>query len=142
MDPNNIVVQLCIEGLKSEFQGKHSEAEQYFLQAWDSREDALDACIAAHYVARQKKSYKDVLRWNKKSLRFANCVETEKVKNFYPSLYINIAKAFEQLGKRKIANRYYLFAYGAIAETPLGSYGYLLQQSIEEGLRRTAGDST
>ena len=33
-DPNNRIVQLCVEGMEMENTGKRDEAEAFFLQAW------------------------------------------------------------------------------------------------------------
>ena len=61
LDSNNPVVKLCIEGMKAEVQDRPADAHQLFLQAWNARQNDFDACVAAHYLARQQASPEDQL---------------------------------------------------------------------------------
>jgi hypothetical protein len=99
MDTNNPVVKLCADGMKAEMEGKPEEARQLFMQAWEQSKDDYDACIVAHYCARHQRSPQEILRWNQESLDRANAVNDERVRGFYPSLYLNIGKAHEDLAK-------------------------------------------
>ncbi len=49
MNPDNPVVKLCMEGMRAEGQGQPAKAAEFFMQAWEARQDDYDACVAAHY---------------------------------------------------------------------------------------------
>ena len=72
--------------------------------------DDYDACIAAHYVARFQETPEETLRWNQIALDHANAVHDEKVKDFYPSLYLNLGQSYEALGNQFLAQKYYQLA--------------------------------
>jgi YD repeat-containing protein len=71
MDPNNPAVKLCMEGMQAEAEGKNGAALRLFTQAWEASRDDFEACVAAHYLARQQTTPQDVLRWNQEALNGA-----------------------------------------------------------------------
>jgi tetratricopeptide (TPR) repeat protein len=110
IDTNNPVVKLCIEGTQAEFAGRLDEAEACYRRAWESAKDDYEACIAAHYMARGQKDAQEVFRWNQEALQRADKSSDERVKEFYPSIYLNMGKAYDLLGKHAEALRYYTLA--------------------------------
>ncbi|HVF26572.1 MAG TPA: hypothetical protein VNA23_11815 [Anaerolineales bacterium] len=112
MDLNNRVIQLCTEGTRAEFEHRIEDARILYKQAWEARKDDYDACIAAHYVARFQESVEDSLHWNHLALKHANAVSDEMVKDFYPSLYLNLGRSYELVGNQSEARRYYDLAAG------------------------------
>jgi len=96
-DPNNKVVKLCVQGLDMEGKGKPEEAGKLFLEAWSVATTDFEKFTAAHFVARQQKEVKDKLKWLETALQFALKVNDEAVKAAFPSLYLNIAKCYEDL---------------------------------------------
>jgi hypothetical protein len=107
MDTTNPVIQLCMEGSHAEFEHRLEDARVLYGQAWEARTDDYDACIAAHYVARFQDSTEESLRWNQIALEHANAVNDERVKEFYPSLYLSLGRSYELTGKQAEAQRYY-----------------------------------
>jgi len=107
MDLTNSVIQLCMDGTRAEFEHRLEDARVLYQQAWDTRTDDYDACIAAHYVARFQDSAEESLRWNQLALEHANTVKDERVKDFYPSLYLNMGRSYELVGNQVEAQRYY-----------------------------------
>lgn len=107
MDTTNPVIQLCMAGTRAEFEHRLEEARQLYLQAWEARTDDYDSCIAAHYVARFQDTAEASLRWNQLALEHAQAVGDERVRDFYPSLYLNLGKSFETLDNPLEAQRYY-----------------------------------
>ena len=86
LDPNNPVVKLCIEGLKAEAQGRPTDAGQLFGQAWEVRQNDLDACVAAHYLARQQDTPAAQLHWNQIALEHAEALEAlEALERVFPA---------------------------------------------------------
>jgi tetratricopeptide (TPR) repeat protein len=138
MDPNNPVVKLCVEGMKAETDGKPDEALLLFMQAWEQSKEDYEACIAAHYVARHQKTLNDTLRWNQASLDRADAVKDERVNDFYPSLYLNMGKAHEDLGNLEQAKTYYELASARIGNLPAGPYRDVVRKGIAQGLERVS----
>jgi len=110
MDPNNPVIKLCIAGTQAEFKGNMDTACALYHQAWETSKDDFEACIAAHYVARCQTSPEDIFHWNWEALERANAVNDERVKDFYPSLYLNMGRSFELIGEQPEAERYFNLA--------------------------------
>ena len=110
MDTSNPAIQLCIAGTRAEFEHLPEVARSLYQQAWEARSDDYEACIAAHYVARFQASPAESLRWNQIALQHANAIKDERVKDFYPSLYLNLGQAHENLGDQVEAQRYYNLA--------------------------------
>src|SRR5580658_2850435 len=122
-DPTNKVVKLCAEGMQYEAEGKTDEAHQLFQQAWDIAENDFEAFTAAHYLARNQKDPKDVLKWNLEALNRASTIQDDAMKAHYPSLYLNVGKSYETLSDLKEANNYYQLAADQSTFLPPGKYG-------------------
>ncbi len=110
MDLNNPVIQLCMDGTRAEFEHCLEDARLLYGQAWNACTDDYDACVAAHYVARFQDSAEESLRWNQIALEHARAVNDERVKDFYPSLYLSLGHAHELAGDQIQAQRYYELA--------------------------------
>jgi rifampin ADP-ribosylating transferase len=96
--PNNNVVKLCLQGMDMEEKGKPQEASRLFLQAWNEATNDFEKFTAAFYVARHQKSVPDKLKWLETALQLALSVNNDSVKGALSSLYLNIAKCYEDLG--------------------------------------------
>ncbi|MFO7680050.1 MAG: hypothetical protein R6X34_08365 [Chloroflexota bacterium] len=107
MDLDNPVIKLCIEGTQAEFQGRIDEARALYQQAWEASLDDFDACVSAHYLARHQNDPVKRLHWNQVALDKADTIADERVKDFYPSLYLNMGQSYELLGNPDEAKRYY-----------------------------------
>ena len=107
MDLSNPVIQFCIEGTQAEFLGQIDKARSLYRQAWETAQDDFDACVAAHYMARHQDDLEKRLHWNQVALERADAVADERVREFYPSLWINMGQSYELLGNQDKARRYY-----------------------------------
>ena len=136
MDPDNPIVRLCVQGIEFEGSGRYDDARQAYLQAWDQSTDDFERTIAAHYVARHQKNASDTLLWNQRSLAHANAVDEDRVRGFYPSLYLNTGMAHEDLGSCEAARQFYEMAARATDRLPEGAYGCVVRDAIERALRR------
>lgn len=110
MDPTNPVIKLCLEGTQAEFEKRIDDACRLFNQAWEKSTNDYEACVAAHYVARHQARAEDALHWNQEAVRRADAVGDDSVKEFYPSLYLNLGRAYEMLGNQTEAQKYYALA--------------------------------
>jgi hypothetical protein len=107
VDTDNLVVRLCIDGARAEFEGRRDAARGLYWQAWEAARDDYEACIAAHYVARLQQNPQDALHWNLEALAHADAVKDDRVASFYPSLYVNLGHSYELLGNELEATHYY-----------------------------------
>jgi tetratricopeptide (TPR) repeat protein len=106
-NPNNKIIKLCLQGIGMEEKGKPEEASQLFHQAWDEAINDFEKFIATHYVARYKKNVSDKLKWFETSLQFALKINNDTVQSAFPSLYLNIAKCYEDLSEPDKAKKNY-----------------------------------
>ena len=136
VDAANLVVKLCAEGMLAEGRGQPDEAHDLFMQAWMASTDDFEACIAAHYLARQQPSPQETLRWNRESLARADAVGDARVRGFYPSLYLNMGHSCEVLGDVDEARRYYDLAAASAGALPADGYGAMVRRGISAGQRR------
>jgi tetratricopeptide (TPR) repeat protein len=139
MHPDNPVVALCAQGMQAEAEGDLDAAGALFEQAWEARSDDFEACVAAHYVARHQTTAVGVLEWNRRALEHADAVGDERVAGFYPSLYLNLGWAHEQLDEPREARRFYVLAAGSAEELADYSYGDMVRGGVAAGLQRIAG---
>jgi hypothetical protein len=95
--PFNNVIKLCLQGMEMEEKGKPEEAGKLFLQSWDEATNDFEKFLTAYYVARHQKTVSDKLNWLETALQFALKTNDDAVKSALPSLYLNIAKCYEEL---------------------------------------------
>jgi hypothetical protein len=142
VDPENPVVKLCVAGMQAEAANQFAEARTLFEQAWSLRQTHLDACIAAHYLARLQETPERILEWNQKALVYADLARKETsvgsdLAGFYPSLYLNLGMSYEGTGDATMARHYYDLAAQKL-EMLSGEYGDIVRRGVAAGLRRTA----
>jgi rifampin ADP-ribosylating transferase len=106
-DQNNVVIKLCMSGMNMEDGGNVEGATTMFHQAWHEAKDDYERFIAAYHLARQQKSITDKLKWMETSLQCALNINDENVKSAYSTLYLNIAKCYEELCDSDNAKRNY-----------------------------------
>lgn len=96
-DPNNAIIKLCMVGMSLEDSGNTQDAATTFQKAWHESNDDYERFIAAYHLARIQNKMVDKLQWLKTSLQCAQNVNDENVKSAYSTLYLNIAKCYEEL---------------------------------------------
>ena len=141
MDPANPVVQLCARGMQAEFAGRLAEASAHFAQAWQAAADDYEACVAAHFVARHQADPRDALRWNQVALARAQAVPGERVRGFYPSLYLNLGYAYENVGDMDNARQHYALAAERLVDLDDGPYAEVVRGGVAAGLARTGPEN-
>lgn len=138
MDPDNPVVALCAQGMEAEGDGRAADALALFAEAWRRRTDDYEACVAAHYVARHQDTPELTLHWNRLAVDHADAVGDDRVRGFYPSLYLNLGRSYEDVGDRAEAARWYARASERLADVPADAYGNLVRHGVSRALARTA----
>lgn len=104
--------------MEYEARGQLAKASRSFISAWMQSTDDFERCITAHYVARHQEEAADALIWNQRSLDHADAVSDDRVRGFYPSLYLNMGLAHEDRGNRGEAKRFYEKAQSLIDALP------------------------
>jgi rifampin ADP-ribosylating transferase len=94
-------------------------------------------------VARRQEEVRDKLKWLQTALRFASEVNDDSVKSAFPSLYLNIAKCYEDLGDDDNAKKNQQLAT-SYAEKPAdkGPFYHGTKAELEIGDLLTAGGSS
>lgn len=137
-DQENNVIQLCIKGMDMELHHKPAEAKALFLEAWNAAGSDLEKFTAAHYVARHQPSVSDKLKWDKTALSFALKIHNDSMKANLPSLYLNIAKCYEDLNDKENAYKNYQVASSYAENLPANEYGKMIEAGIKNGIQRVS----
>ena len=135
-EPDNKIVKLCAKGMDMEGEGKNEEAAKVFLQSWEQAGDDKEKFTTAHYVARHQKSVVDKLAWDEIALDLALKIKDDSVKGAYPSLYLNIAKGYEDLKEFEKAIKNYETALTCTNFLHEDGYGKMIKGGVENGLER------
>jgi tetratricopeptide (TPR) repeat protein len=138
MDPDNPVVALCAQGMEAEGDGRAADALALFTEAWQRRTDDYEACVAAHYVARHQDTPELTLHWNRLAVDHADAVGDDRVRGFYPSLYLNLGRSYEDVGDRAEAARWYARASERLADVSADGCGNLVRHGVIRALARMA----
>jgi rifampin ADP-ribosylating transferase len=135
-DPANPVVQLCAQGIEMEHTGDPVRAADLYRQAWEKSGAPLEKCTAAHYLARVQPAPAESLRWNLLALEQVELVTGEDIGVLYPSLQLNVAHGYEQMGDLVKALEHYALAKRACVSLAEDGYGKMIRGGIEAGLER------
>lgn len=135
-DQTNTVIKLCAQGMEMEGKGKPEQARKLFLQAWNKATNNFEKFTAAHYVARHQKSVDDKLKWDQTALQLALKINNATVKSALPSLYLNIAKCYEDLNDLGNAKKNYDLALSFANLLPDNDYGNMIKSAITKGIER------
>lgn len=137
-DPNNEIVKLCIQGMELEVKCEVEEAHKLFMQAWNQATNDLERFISAHYIARHQKSVADKLKWDEMALDFALKINDKTIEASYSSLYLNIAKCYEDLQDFAKAKANYQSAFSFSNSLSNDGYGNMIKSGIKNGLERVS----
>ena len=142
-NPNNNVVKLCLQGMEMEEKDKPEEASKLFHQAWNEATNDFEKFIAAYYVARHQKNVSDKLKWTETALQFALKINDDTVTSAFPSLYLNIAKCYEDLGDPDKAKKNYELAISFRNKpSDKGPFYHGTKADLQVGDLLTAGGSS
>src|SRR5579862_230012 len=139
-DPENPINKLCARGMQLEGEGSPAEAARLFQQAWKEAGNAHEKFTAAHYVARHQNGHAEKLEWDMIALKYASEINSPEIKSIFPSLYLNIAKDFENLGDAVKARENYMLANRYSTHLPEDGYGSLIKSGINQGIERLGRD--
>jgi tetratricopeptide (TPR) repeat protein len=139
-DQDNKVIELCAQGMNAEGRGKNEEASALFSKAWEIAATDLEKFIAAHYVARHQPDVKRKLEWDEAALGFALAMTDQEVRAFYPSLYLNVAKGYEDLNDKENALKNYQLGLSFTEFLLEDGYGKMIRSGIVSGIERVTSD--
>ncbi len=78
------------------------------------------------------------MHWDKTALEFALKIEDDSIKSNYPSLYLNIAKCYEDLEDYDNARINYQKALSYENNLADNDYGQMIRSGIRKGIARVA----
>jgi rifampin ADP-ribosylating transferase len=137
-DPENPIIKLCALGMQLEGEGKPDEATAVFHQAWEQSTNDFEKFTAAHYVARHQETIADKLKWDETALYLALSLDDEGIKGALPSLYLNIAKCYEDLNDLTKAKENYQNALAYTGFLHDDGYGNMVKAGINAGIERVS----
>jgi tetratricopeptide (TPR) repeat protein len=139
-DPRNPIIQLCMKGMALEESGNLDDAMDVFLKAWDQTSDDYERFIVAYHLGIRQKSVDDKLKWMEKSLGFALKINDENVRSAYPTLYLNIAKCYEELNDTENARKNFELSHSYQGKpTDTGPFYHGTKADLQVGDLLTAG---
>lgn len=142
-NPNNHIVKLCLQGIGMEEEGNPDEAGRLFLQAWNEATNDFEKFLTAYYVARHQRNDSEKLKWTETALQFALKINDDTVKSAFPSLYLNLARCYEDLGEPDNAKKNYeLAASFKNNPTDKGPFYHGTKADLKIGDLLTAGSSS
>lgn len=104
-DPRGKNIQLLLQGMSLEEQGKLEEAHARFTEAWMGAEDDFERFLTSFFAAKHQPTVKERLTWLETSLAYARKVKDEAVKSALPALYGQIAQCQKTLGEDEEARK-------------------------------------
>lgn len=117
-------------------EGNPQVAASMFQQAWDNATTHDEHFIAAHYVARHQPTVDSKLEWDKIALEHALQIDRPDVTSVLPSLYLNIAKCYEDMGQLNLAEEHYNGAAAFVSFLGEDGYSRMIATGVEKGLER------
>jgi hypothetical protein len=76
------------------------------------------------------------LKWDETALRLALKIDSDTVKGTFPSLFLNVAKCYEDLNDPDNAKRNYELALSYSNLLPDNGYGKMIKGGIMSGIER------
>ena len=109
-DSNNKVIQLCAKGMEMETNQKPDEAQTFFCKHGMKQVMTLKSLLQLTMFARYQKSVQDKLKWDEIALAFTLRINDNSITANYPSLYLNVAKCYQDLKDFDSAQKNYQIA--------------------------------
>ena len=129
-----------MSGMGLEDSGNSEDAITMFHKAWHEATDDYERFIASYHLARIQKSISDKLKWMETSLKCALKINDDNVKSAYSTLYLNIAKCYEELGDSENAKINYELSNSAKgAPSDIGPFYHGTKADLKVGDLLTAG---
>ena len=141
-DPSNPTVQRCVKGIETELSGDLGKAAGFYQEAWQLSANDLEHATSAHYLARVQTDPAEGLRWNLLALEYAEKINSKDASTLFPSLYLNVAKSYEDLGCLQKAYDYYVLADKCKDDLPADGYGTMIRKGVFAGLERAKSDKS
>lgn len=139
-DPRNPIIQLCMKGMAMEESGDLDGAMDIFLKAWDQTSDDYERFIVAYHLGIRQENVDVKLVWMEKSLGFALKINDENVRSAYPTLYLQIAKCYEELNDTENARKNFELSYSYQGKpTDTGPFFHGTKADLQVGDLLTAG---
>lgn len=120
------------------FQGRRAEARAACAALWEvlPAADAMARCVLAHHAADAEDDPRAALVWDQRALAEARRLPAAEVATFWPSLHLNLADGYRQVGELDLARAAIADAQATLEALPDDGYGRM----IRGGVARLAGE--
>ena len=113
-NPNNAVIQLCMQGMAMQEKGEYEKAGQLFLQAWDESLNDFEKFISAYYIANHKRDITEKSKWLETAIQLAVSLNNITSNGALPFLYNSVAECYENIGDDVKAAHYVQLAKSSV----------------------------
>lgn len=142
-DPQNSIIQLCLQGMIMEKNNQHEAASELFNKAWQEATNDFERFYAAYNVSRYQNEPTDQLKWLEMALQLAETMNNTAVNSAYSSVYIQMSKCCEALGKLEEAEVYLELSNSAkLAFSDKGPFYHGTKADLEVGDSLTPGGNS
>ena len=139
-NPNNSIVQLCLQGMDMEAAANRDEAGKLFQRAWNEATNDFEKYLAAYYLARQQTDVSAKLKWFETALQLALKTDGHSTNSALPSIYSDIASCYENLNDVDSAKKYAQLSLSARSNpTDNGPFYHGTKADLKTGDLLTAG---
>ncbi|MEZ4899462.1 MAG: NAD(+)--rifampin ADP-ribosyltransferase [Saprospiraceae bacterium] len=139
-NPNNPIVQRCLEGMTREDQGNPEEASLIYRQAWEEASNDFEQFLAAYYIARLQEDPSGQLQWLTTAVQHAQNTNTLSANSALPNLYRKMATCHNALQEPEQASRYEALADQTANQlADAGPFYHGTKANLQVGDQLTAG---
>jgi tetratricopeptide (TPR) repeat protein len=121
------------EAVSLGYAGDRDRARADLDALWDeihASGEAIGRCMLAHYMADLQADPRTELLWDLRALEAAGSVSGEAAREFFPSLYLNLAEDYRKLGEWRAAREHLRRATELAHVLPLTGYAKMIRRGI------------
>lgn len=141
-DPNNPIIQLCMQGAAEEEKSNREGAAEIFMKAWNNASTGFEKFIVSYYSGRNQQQTADKLRWFETALEYALQLNSPFALGALPFLYKQIADCYEQSGDGEKATIYSKKADSAAYPSDTGPFYHGTRADLNKGDLLTPGGNS
>lgn len=97
-NPQNQVIQYCVQSLVMDEKGHGEEATELARQAWMEATHDFEKFIAAWVVARAQQNSAEKIHWLEQALQHGRKADDNAVKTAFPAVHASLAACYRQMG--------------------------------------------
>jgi len=131
---HDVILARIGEAVGLDYAGDRDAAHSRLAALWHEIQpdgEALHRCLLAHYMADMQADPRQELLWDLRALEAAGSLNGATAREYYPSLYLNLAEDYRKLGEWQAAREHLTKARESAAALPANGYGDMICRGIE-----------